>query len=206
MYNQRYCEYLMVHFDAKQKLIGDVWNTFGLNKCPAAWWKASDANALKTEFGALVVKLNGPRYWLIDSASIVLDKAQDPRVGSVRSFSGNKMRFLTNVDVPITNGKPGLSAYTETVVNRTTHFSFSRRYPLHELISPAGKRYAMQAYSQIVDPTLTLAKLRGLKPQLELPAGWRYNTRRLKANLTLVTKGKTTVVQDRLENTYQLIK
>ena len=55
MYNNRYCEYLFVRVE-DSKLVGDVWNTFGLNKCPADQWKASDPTALKGLFpGTLAV-------------------------------------------------------------------------------------------------------------------------------------------------------
>jgi hypothetical protein len=211
MYNERYCEYLFVHTTPTAtgaKLVGDVWNTFGLNKCPADKWAASDKTSLAALFpGTLVVKINGPRYWLINNATITWDSRIDPRGGKVRQFPGLKMRFLTSVDVPpnaIAAG--GMAPYAETVVNRRTNFNWSRKYPIHELVSPAGKVYAMQAYSQIVDKTLKLKDLAGLGSKLALPAGWKYRTRKLKKDLTLRTKGASTVLQDELQNTYQLEK
>ena len=211
MYNERYCEYLFVHSapdGAGVKLVGDVWNTFGLNKCPAAQWEASDKTALAALFpGTLAVKMNGPRYWIISSAKITWDSRIDPRGGTVRQFPGLKMRFLTSVDVPpAAVAAGGMPPYGETIVNRTTDFTFSRKNPIHELVSPDGKVYAMQAYSQIKDKTLTLSKLRGLGSKLALPAGWKYRTRALKRDLTLRTRGKTVVLQDELEDTYQLEK
>jgi hypothetical protein len=211
MYNERYCEYLFVHTTPTAtgaKLVGDVWNTFGLNKCPAAEWAATDKAALAALFpGTLVVKANGPRYWLINNATITWDSRIDPRGGTVRQFPGLKMRFLTSVDVPLNAiAAGGITPYEETIVSRTTNFNFSRKYPLHELVSPAGKVYAMQAYSQIKDKTLKLKDLAGLGSRLALPAGWKYRTRKLKKDLTLRTKGATTVLQDELENTYQLEK
>ena len=211
MYNERYCEYLFIHTTPTAtgaKLVGDVWNTFGLNKCPAAQWAASDQTALKALFpGTLTVKINGPRYWLINNATITWDSRIDPRGGKVRQFPGLKMRFLTSVDVPpnaIAAG--GMAPYAETVVNRRTDFNWSRKYPIHELVSPAGKVYAMQAYSQIKNKTLKLKDLAGLGSKLTLPAGWKYRTRTLKKDLTLRTKGASIVLQDELENTYQLVK
>ncbi len=211
MYNERYCEYLFVHTvpnGAGVKYVGDVWNTFGLNKCPAAQWAASDQTALKALFpGTLVVKINGPRYWLINNATITWDSRIDPRGGKVRQFPGLKMRFLTSVDIPLSAlAAGGITPYEETIVSRTTNFNFSRKHPIHELVSPAGKVYAMQAYSQIVDKTLKLKDLAGLGSKLALPAGWKFRTRKLKKDLTLRTKGATTVLQDELQNTYQLVK
>ena len=206
MFNKRYCEYLFVRLE-ESKLVGDVWNTFGLNECPAGQWKASDATALKGLVpGTLAVKLNGPRYWLIDRASITWDRHIQPLTGTVRSFFGLKMRMLTTVDVPVVDGVPGIAPYVETIVNRRTNFTFSRRNPVHQLVSPDGDVYVMQAYSQIRDPKLTRKKLAGLGSTLQLPEGWKYRTRDLKHDLTLRTNGKTTVLQDELENTYQQVK
>ena len=211
MYNERYCEYLFVHTTPTAtgaKLVGDVWNTFGLNKCPADKWAASDKTSLAALFpGTLVVKINGPRYWLINNATITWDSRIDPRGGKVRQFPGLKMRFLTSVDVPLSAmATGGITPYAETVVNRRTNFNWSRKYPIHELVSPAGKVYAMQAYSQIVNKTLKLKDLAGLGSKLALPAGWKYRTRKLKKDLTLRTKGASIVLQDELQNTYQLEK
>jgi hypothetical protein len=64
--------------------------------------------------------------------------------------------------------------------------------------------YLMQAYSQIVDPTLTLGALRTLGSRLKLPAGWSYRTRKLRHDRSLRTAGDATIVQDELMNTYQL--
>lgn len=204
MYDKRYCEYLFI-YTGPSGFYADVWNTFGLNACPQKLWKASDPVALAKGMEAITVKLNGPRHWLIDRAQIAFDPKAELKQGVVRSFGGLKMRRLTTGLVPTVNGRPGLPSYTETTVNRTTHFTFSRRNPLRVLISPDGRRYAMQAYSQIKDRTLTEGRLNALGPKLSLPEGWRYEVVRLRRDLTLRTVARTTVLQDELENTYQLI-
>jgi hypothetical protein len=199
MFNDRYCEILAVH-GTLPNLVADVWNSYGLNKCPPALWQAQDQKTLATELGALVVRLNGPRYWLVDSASIRLA----PGLGQIRTFGSMRMREIAQVQVPITNGIPGLAPYTETTVLRKNRFTWSRRHRVYELIGPDGSTYLMQAYSQIVDPTLTLGALRSLDSRLQLPAGWSYRTRKLHHDRSLRTAGDAVVVQDELMNTYQL--
>ncbi len=199
MADDRYCEYLVVT-GTLPKLVADVWNTYGLNDCPPALWKASDVNALKTEFGAVAVQLNGPRHWLMDSASIRLANG----LGQVRSFNGLRMRRIATVQVPITNGVPGAAPYTQVTVNRRNTFAWKRGRRVFELLAPGGTVYLMQAYAQIVDPMQTLAKLPTLGARLKLPAGWRYRSRVLKAPLALTTTGRATVLQDDLQDTYQL--
>jgi len=201
MYDDRYCEYLAVK-GAPPNLLATVWNTYGLNDCPPALWNASDATALARELGALRVVLNGPRHWLIDRARIAL--ARTPKeIGTVLSFHGLRMRAIAAVRVPITNGVPGLPPYREVTVKRRNTFVWSHRFPVHELLAPNGRVYVMQAYAQIVDRSLTVAGLRGLGPRLQLPAGWRYRTRRLRRDLALTTTGNATVLQDPLQNSYQ---
>lgn len=208
MYDKRYCEYLFI-YAGPSGFYADVWNTFGLNDCPNRLWNATASAgrqaALAKKRGALVVKRNGPRHWLIDRAQIKFDPNAELKQGVERSFYGLRMRRLTTGLVPTVNGQPGLPSYTETTVNRTTHFTFSRRHPLRVLVSRDGKSYAMQAYSQIKDPTLTERRLNSLDQRLALPDGWRFEVRRLAQDLTLSTVGQTTVLQDELENTYQLI-
>jgi hypothetical protein len=198
MYNDRYCEILAVK-GTIPNLVADVWNTYGLNRCPAAQWKAEDAPAITKRLGALTLRLNGPRYWLVDRATITLA----PGMGKIKTFGGIRMREIAQVKVPITNGVPGLAAYTETTVLRANTFTWSKRNRIHELVSPGGKVYVMQAYSQIVDPGVKLAGLSKLGAKLKLPAGWTYRTRKLRRDLSLRTTGKAKVLQDELQNTYQ---
>ena len=60
----------------------------------------------------------------------------------------------------------------------------------------------MQSYSQQIDPSLTLRKLKGIGPTDQLPPGWRCTVRRLATNLTLTVDGSTTIVNDHYRNTY----
>ncbi|MGZ4201931.1 MAG: hypothetical protein ACXVRH_07725 [Thermoleophilaceae bacterium] len=201
MHGRRYCEYLVVRGQFP-KLTADVWNTFGLNDCPSRQWKASDTTALAKQLGALAVVLNGPRYWLVDSAQITLPRG----FGQVRKFpNGLRMRKLTTVDVPLQDGNLGNTPYIEATVNRANTFTWSRRFPVFELVSPARRVYVMQSYSEIVDPSLKLAGVPSLGARLKLPAGWHFRRRRLSHDLTLTTRGRATVLQDDLQDTYQLV-
>ena len=70
--------------------------------------------------------------------------------------------------------------YTDRTINRHNTWRWKRGRRVYELVAPGGDVYVMQSYSQIRDPRLTLRKLRRLGRRLELPAGWRYRTRRLR--------------------------
>ena len=62
----------------------------------------------------------------------------------------------------------------------------------------------MQAYAQIKDRSLSIGKLRALGRRLDLPEGWRYRSRVLRRPLAVGANGEATIVQDELQNTYQL--
>jgi hypothetical protein len=198
MYGDRYCEILAVK-GTLPNLVADVWNTYRLNDCPAAKWQAEDTAAITKDLGAIALRMNGPRFWLVDSASIAIA----PGLGQLRTFGGLQMRKIAQVEVPIVNGAPGLAPYTSTTVRRANTFTWSRRHRVYELVAPDGTVWVMQAYSHIQDAKLTLAQLPGLGKRLKLPEGWAYRTRTLKRDLALTTTGKAKILQDELQDTYQ---
>src|SRR3954463_12403956 len=85
LHDARYCEILVLR-GAPPKATVTVWNTIGLNRCPSRWWGRFEAGALARELGATFVVLNGPRHFLMDSATAT--------TGRVRSFHGKRMRKL----------------------------------------------------------------------------------------------------------------
>jgi hypothetical protein len=198
MYGARYCEYLVVT-GTPPNLTGTVWNTYGLNDCPQSRWDAASAADIARDEGALLVLKNGPRYWLMDRAKI-----WNP--GDVRSFRGLRMRELTTFQIPLVDGRPQQTPYSEITVNRKNTFVWGKGRRVYELHAPNGRRYLMQAYSQIVDRTLRRSQLAALGARLQLPAGWTFTTRRLRADLRLHTDGAATVLQDELQNTYQRLR
>jgi hypothetical protein len=61
----RYGEVLAV-FDREGRLEAEVYGTQLLNDCPAELWDTLVAEEIAGEMGALYVKLNGPRHWVLD--------------------------------------------------------------------------------------------------------------------------------------------
>jgi hypothetical protein len=93
--------------------------------------------------------------------------------------------------------------YREQTINRDTIYRFKAGLPVFMIEATDGSRYAMQAYSQIVDKTLSYNDLATLGSRLKLPSGWRYTTTTPDQDLVLGAKGKATVIQDDFDNTYQ---
>lgn len=193
----RYGEVLAVHA-ADSGLRAEVWGTQMLNDCPAELWDALDPGALAAELGAVAVKLNGPRHWMIDGLGRKV-AVVDP---VIRELGGMDMRRIAVVAL---EGDPRTVPYVERHVDRGAVFFFDAGRPVHELVDPDGRAYVMQAFCVGVDPTLTQDALPSLGDRLDLPAGWSFRTRVLDDELVVdTTDTVATVVQDELENTYTL--
>jgi hypothetical protein len=195
IHDARYCEILELK-GAPPGATVTVWNTIGLNDCPAPWWEAFDAPSLAGELGDTLVVLNGPRHFLMDSVSA-------PGGAATRRFHDVEMRKVATIPIR-TAADLDQSRYRDRTIARDNTWGWKKGRTVYELVAPGGDTYVMQSYAQIVDPSLTLAKLGSLGRRLKLPDGWRYRTRRLRADLALKADGGATIVQDDLQNTYQL--
>ena len=193
----RYGEVLVAYL-RDSGLEAEVFGTQMLNDCPQELWETLDAAAITKELGAVMVKLNGPRYWMLDGLGQKV-AVVDP---VFRDFNGITMRRIATVNL---GTEPSTQPYTQRFVNRGAVFFFDAGKPVHELVDPQGLAYVMQAYCVGVDPTLTQQHLGSLADRLQLPDGWSFRTRVLEAELVVDTSATVaTVVQDELENTYTL--
>ncbi|MBT8451340.1 MAG: hypothetical protein KJO40_05160 [Deltaproteobacteria bacterium] len=191
----RYCEIISVTNDGG--LSADVYGTQGLSECPAEQWEALDPEAIQEELGALAIVMNGPRYWLIDAVTSFSE------IGESRFFGELEMRLIASI--VLSPGDLSQDPYTERSVVRDTEFVFDAGNEVYELIAPNGKVYVMQSYAQIVDETLDEDALPTLGETLQLPEGWAYQARILEQDFIVVDQdGIATVIQDELQNTYQL--
>jgi hypothetical protein len=190
---RRYCEVLLAFFESGS-IEAQVWGTQGLNDCPEAAWASVDPMAIRAEFAATAVVLNGPRYWLLDRVAAELP------AGSPRLFGVLELQQLATLT--LAPGTVSSMPYVERTVRRDAEFEFAAGAEIYELLAPDGAAYVMQSYAQIVDPRLTESDLPGLGARLTLPAGWQYRARTLESPLVVRTPGEATVVQDELQNTY----
>ncbi len=194
--NARYCEIIPIVREGLH-LTATVYNTLGLNDCPAQIWDSITEDAMKQRFGAVTVLLNGPRYFLMDS----ITASGATKAGEKIDAGGLELTERATIDVGLLDllHRP----YREQTINRDTVYRFKAGLPVHLLEASDGSRYAMQAYSQIVDKTLSYDDLATLGSRLKLPSGWRYTTTTPDQDLVLGAKGKATVIQDEFDNTYQ---
>ena len=179
-------------------LEAEVYGTQMLNDCPQELWETLDADAIAKDMGAVFVKLNGPRYWLLDglgSKVAVVDPV-------FRDFNGIQMRRIATIPL---GADFAAGAYVVRNVNRGAVFFFDAGKTVFELVDPDGRAFVMQARCVGVDSNMSEASLVNLGERLALPEGWSYRTRVLGSELVIDTSATlATVVQDEFENTYTL--
>jgi hypothetical protein len=198
--NFRYCEVIPV-FRERLTLPVEVYNTLSLNDCPADLWAQLDAAAMAEQYGAELVKLNGPRYWVLNQ----IEGGGATAAGKIVDFGGIEMKLVAQLETKLWEGSVGDKFYTPNEVHRTTVWVYKAGNRVYELISPAGEVYMMQSYAQIADPTLTIDDLEDLGSRLELPEGWSYQSRVLEEDVQLKANGLAYVINDNLYNAYQRV-
>ncbi len=193
----RYGEVLAIyHRDGRFE--AEVFGTQFLNDCPQELWETLDAEKIAADMGAILVKLNGPRYWLLDGMG-QKNYSLEP---VMRDFNGIEMRRIAVVDL---GESPGNAPYTEKYVNREVVFFFDAGKPVYELVNPDGLAYVLQARCVAVDPMMDEDALMTLGDRLDMPEGWTYRVRILDEELIIdTTQSVATVLQDEFENSYTL--
>ncbi len=202
--DQRYCEIIPATRD-KATISSEVYNTLGLNDCPADSWVTITEDTVNEEYGSLQAKLNGPRHWMMDT---IIGKGQtvDSPTFTFGGESGIEMQRRAVIETKVGEDTVGDAYYVPNAVQRDTVFVYNAGQPVFELTDPEGHVYMMQSYSQIVDPELSYDQLADLGERLALPQGWTYSTRVLDEEFQLTTEqtdGTAYVINDDLVNSYQ---
>ena len=193
----RYGEVLPI-FLRDDGLHAEVYGTQMLNDCPQELWEKLDADVIAKEMGAVFVKLNGPRQWVLDG----LGTKVAPVEPVLREFGGIMFRRIATLHL---GDKLNAGAYTDKRVNRGAVFYWDAGKPVFELVNPAGEAYVMQALCVGVDATMSQESLPTLGERLAVPAGWSYRIRVLTEELVVDTTSTiATVLQDEFENSYTL--
>ncbi|MEM6476614.1 MAG: hypothetical protein AAF687_10650, partial [Pseudomonadota bacterium] len=156
---------------------------------------ALDFEAIKQETGATRVIPNGHRYW-------VLDKIESYRETPKQTIGGHEFLVPGFVTVPIWQ-LLSREPYSTMIVERDTVYTYFANTKVYRLIDPDGKVFTMQAASRSVDKDQTIDTLDDLGSRLALPEGWQFRVDVLEEELVLDSGGKTEIIQDEFQNTYQ---
>jgi hypothetical protein len=194
---QRYGEVLSV-FLTDEGLQAHVYGTQMINDCPQELWEKLEPDAIAKEMDAVLVKLNGPRYWMLDGLG---SKAQ-PIEPIMREFGGILMRRIAVLKL---GNEAAQIPYTVRYVDRRAVFFFDAGSRVYELVDPGRLVYVMQARCVGVDAEMSEEALLTLGERLALPDGWTYRSRILDEELVVDTSDHlASVLQDEFENTYTL--
>ena len=160
----------------------EVYNTTGLNNCPAELWDKMDLESVRKQFRALKVQKNGPHYWMMDSQTVSF--------GEKASFGGLEARWAATLDpVLVAKEAQGTEPYKIFNPKKTQRMVYSKDKPVYELVDPDGHIYVLQAHEERF-PMESLPTLGG---QLKLPNGWQFRTRTLTEDLVMDLKADQTI-------------
>jgi len=168
--DSRYCEIALV------KPTGiEVYNTTGLNACPAKQWNAMDLEALAKQFGAAKVIKNGPHFWMMDSNTVSF--------GEEVSFGGLRARYAATLPAGLVAAQAkGIPPYKAFPAKKVQKMVYAKGKPVYEIVDPDGNVFVLQARDEQF-PVASLAKLG--QQMKELPKGWQYRSRILSEDLVL---------------------
>jgi hypothetical protein len=83
-----------------------IYDTTGLNDCPAKLWDAMDLKAMAKQLGVKAIQKNGPHYWMMDTLTVAF--------GETKSFGGIKARWGANVETAqLAKASKGSQPYKE---------------------------------------------------------------------------------------------
>ncbi|MEO1059915.1 MAG: hypothetical protein AAFZ07_00750 [Actinomycetota bacterium] len=204
LYDFRYCEILLTLTGDDGQEVTEVWGTPGVDPCTDDAWYALDPEEIRAEYDASFVRMNGPRYFIVDGTADTGGATGGTGIAAggqseTRSFGDVTMALLAT-----TEASEESLPYEPDLVVRTTTWTYEAGTEVYELTDPDGNVYTMQSYSQIEDRELTAADLPTLGDRLDLPEGWSYSSRVLDEPLQVaLSPDGAVVIQDELNNAYQ---
>ena len=177
----------------------EVYNTIGLNLCPAEVFNSIDVAQVAADTGADLVWKNPRRCWMMDDLTFTL-------VGEPRELGGLMFNFVARMQMPVgfdpTHSQAD-QAYRPAQIHRVSKYVFSAGRPVHMLRSPEDVTWVMQSFTNHIAADLTEADLPALGDRLQLPDGWQYGTTVVEQDFVIDTAGLANIVPDELANMYQ---
>jgi hypothetical protein len=201
--NYPYCEFEVITRVVPEVLV-QVYNTTGQTRCVPGTLDRIDAEALAKKVGADRIVKNPTRFWL-------MDQLWSYDAGETFDFEGIKATWMARIEIPLRDArakekdKP-FPPYTEAHPSRHSKYAWKPGSEVYLLRDPGGKVWIMQAYTNLVDKSLTIDGLRDLGGKLKLPPAWTYEVKTLDRELTYepVAPAYTAYfISDDLQNAYQ---
>jgi hypothetical protein len=193
-----WCEVIPV-MGTSPDALGHIYNSSTVDNCTEEKSDKLDKAKLAIEMKVPMVLLNTGRYWVFDKVSFFSG-------GETVDFGGIKAQWAATMNLQDMKNLLGSKSYTVAKITRDTEWLYRAGKPVYLLRAPEGITWIMQVYSKKVDKTLTLETLDQLGSKLQLPAGWKFETKVLDKDLALQPRwanGEAHIMWDNLGNAYQ---
>jgi hypothetical protein len=180
--NARYCEIIPV-VRSGFHLLATVYNTLGVNDCPAAVWDKITEAEMKKRFGAIKVLLNGPRHFVMDK----IVAGGETAAGEKIEAGGLELTERASIDLDLFGMRS--EPYRERTIDRDTRY---RRQALRHAGLRADDRQELVVWRPA-----------GLGRAPEATQGLALREHGAGVRLVLGAHGEAIIVQDDLDDTYQ---
>jgi hypothetical protein len=204
----RYIEIFVMGGDpAKGQMLGNVYNTTfipGLDlksdrdTAPQTYVESIDKDAIKKQFGAYTVAINGPKLWMLDWVDIPL--------GTSRDLNGKNIPWCATLHLTLkellTMGKEG---YKPTTIERKSKFGYDKGTQVFLIDDTEGTTWVMKGFELGMKPQYTFEQFAADPASYfkKLPQGWKVRTKVLDQDLIMVPEtGIATIMPDELFNVY----
>jgi hypothetical protein len=188
--DMRFCEVLVINDG-----FVDIYNTSGLNACPAEAWDSLDPAALAAQMGVDAIQKNGPHHWVMDSQTIGF--------GDTRTFNGIEARWGARAPLASLGGSEGATPYQPFKTCKDQTMVYDAGQKVWEMLDADGNVYVLQAHEE----QFPIATLDDLGAQMtSLPEGWSFRGRVLDSPLVLDLKASAcnTGIGDEFHQYYTL--
>ena len=172
--DMRFCEILVI----KDGMV-DIYNTSGLNECPASDWNSLDPEAVAQEMAVDAIQKNGPHYWVMDEQILGF--------GETRTFNGIDARWAARISAEFLGGDKGSTPYETFKTCKTQKMTYEAGRKVYEMIDADGNAYILQAHEK----EFSMDDLDRLDSKMKsLPEGWSWRSRELSEPLVLDLKAE----------------
>tara|TARA_Y100001954_G_C15828045_1_gene613247 strand:+ start:4016 stop:4696 length:681 start_codon:yes stop_codon:yes gene_type:complete len=193
----RYCQITTIK-RVGFSLTAEIYSTVNQNKCPDKVWKKIEPELIKKEMNLIKVRLNGPRFFVVDSI-----KKNNSNSSELKSFNGLMMKKSLVLKFGFKDIVSGQNkTYVTRKIKNNSLLKFNLGSEVYELIDPKNNIFVMQSFSNQVNKDINLGNISQIGKVLNLPPKWHFRKRILKKDLIIGTRNGMTVIQDEYRNTY----
>jgi hypothetical protein len=168
------------------------------DSAPPAYVESLNLEVVKKQFGALGTALNGPKLWMLDWVEIPL--------GASRNINGMNIPWCAELNLKgVDLKKMGKVGYQPTTIARKSAIGYNKGTTVFLIDDADGNTWIMKGFELGLHPRWTYEEFAKDPASLfkQLPAGWKFRTKVLDQDLTLVpSTGIATIMPDEFFNVY----